>query len=65
MPKPRTDAPAYEPETVYNVRLTRVVVVGRLKLLPRNAHELTGAALNGIVAAGGADAIESATPKGA
>jgi hypothetical protein len=64
MAKTKSPGSVYEPEVVYDVRLSRVVVLGRIKLLPRNAHELTGDALNEIVDLDGPDVIESATAKG-
>ena len=56
-----TTPPAYEPEALYDVRLTGIVRVGRLRLLPINRHQIVGAALNAVVAEYGAEVIESAT----
>lgn len=54
--------PTYDPSKTYAVRLTRVVNVGRLRLLPRNPHEIRGDALNELVAAEGEDIIDAADP---
>ena len=55
-------SPAYEPGTTYNVRLKKVVTLGRLRLLPRNTHEILGAALNQIVADEGPEVVDAADP---
>ncbi|MGO4735985.1 hypothetical protein AB4099_05540 [Bosea sp. 2KB_26] len=55
--------PKYQPDAEYDVRLARVVRYGGLKLLPRNACVLTGAALNEIVEREGEDVIDAATSR--
>jgi hypothetical protein len=65
-PKPResaTPAGAFDPETIYDVRLSRTVMVGRARIKPLGVHQMTGATLNAIVAEEGADAIDSAEPR--
>lgn len=49
----------FDPERRYDVQLTRIVRVGGLKLLPRNQHQLTGAALNALVAEHGEDIVDA------
>jgi hypothetical protein len=39
-------APAYEAEREYDVRLTRVLWLGSVKLLPRDPHVMRGDVLN-------------------
>lgn len=60
--KPAPPAP-YEPERTYQVRLTRIVRVGALRLLPRNEHQLAGAALNALVAEHGLEIVDAAVPR--
>ena len=55
--------PAYEPEREYDVRLARPVRHGGMKLLPRDAHVMTGAAILAIVEAEGEDVIDGAAPR--
>jgi hypothetical protein len=65
-PKPHESATSpgpFDPETIYDVRLTRTVMVGRARIKPLGAHQMTGATLNAIVAEEGADAIDSADPR--
>lgn len=56
-------ASLYEPERIYDVRLSRAVKVGRATIKPMGVHQMTGAALIDIVAREGEDAIVSAQPK--
>ncbi len=58
-PKPKP----YEPGVIYDVRLTRLVRQPGMRLLPRDQHEIEGAALNAIVAAEGEDVIGAADPR--
>lgn len=61
---PAKSAPAaYEPERSYRVRLTRIAKIGGLRLLPRNEHELSGAALNALVAEHGTEIVDAADPR--
>lgn len=50
-----------EPMTRYRVEIKRPVKVGVLKMLPRDAHDMTGAFLQKLITEHGADAIRSAT----
>ncbi|MEW6257428.1 MAG: hypothetical protein AB1592_15850 [Pseudomonadota bacterium] len=54
--------PTYDPSATYTVVLSRPVVIGGLKLLPRNTNTMTGAALNRLIENEGDDAIISADP---
>jgi hypothetical protein len=56
-------APRYQPGVIYDVTLTRPVRVGGLRLLPRNAHEIEGDALNALAKAEGEDVISAAAPR--
>ena len=62
---PAKPAPAatYDPERSYRVRLTRIAKIGALRLLPRNEHELSGAALNALVAEHGTEIVDAAEPR--
>lgn len=56
-------APAkYQEDVTYKVRLTRVVPYRGTTLLPRDDHEISGAALNAIVETEGADVLDAAQP---
>jgi hypothetical protein len=60
----QSEAPQlYEPTTVYDVRLRKAVMVGRARIKPLGVHQMTGEALNAIIASEGADAIDSAKPR--
>jgi len=52
----------YEPQRIYDVRLRRAVKVGAATIRPLGVHQMTGAALNAIVAEQ-EDAIVSAEPR--
>lgn len=54
---------AYEPEAQYDLRVTRAVVLGRFRHLPRDAIVATGAVLNTLIEQEGADAIRTAVKK--
>lgn len=58
-----TSPSSYDPETIYDVRLSRTVMVGRARIKPLGEHQITGATLNAIVDEEGADAIVSANPR--
>lgn len=58
-----TSTGSYDPETIYEVRLSRTVMVGRARIKPLGGHQMTGATLNAIVAEEGTDAIVSADPR--
>lgn len=55
--------PEIDDEANYNVTLKGVALLGRLRLLPRDSHELSGAALK-ILRRDYADAVESYELKG-
>lgn len=40
--------PTYDPEREYDVLLNRVVMLGVVKLLPRNRHTMAGTLLNDL-----------------
>ena len=65
MPKatPPAATTPYEPGLSYDVRLNQIVRVGALRLLPRNEHRLTGAALNALVEEHGQEIVDAATPR--
>ena len=48
------------PEARYRVELARPVKVGIVKMLPRDAHEMTGAFLARLIAEHGGDVVRSA-----
>lgn len=50
--------PAYEPETAYDVRITRVASVGNLRLLPKNLHTMPGKTLNALIDEHGEDLVD-------
>lgn len=55
--------PKYEATTIYVVKLTRPVQIGRAKLLPLHTHELSGTALTGLIEREGSDAVDTAQPR--
>jgi hypothetical protein len=53
--------PPYDPEAFYRVTLTRpLTVLGGLKLLPLDPHDIVGSLLNSIILEHGADVIHAA-----
>ncbi|MBG0796853.1 hypothetical protein IYX23_03975 [Methylocystis sp. L43] len=58
-----TSSGPYDPEALYDVRLSRTVMVGRARIKPLGGHQMTGATLNAIVTEEGTDAIVSANPR--
>jgi lipopolysaccharide export system protein LptA len=62
-PHGSTSPGSYDPEMIYDVRLSRTVMVGRARIKPLGGHQMTGATLNAIVDEEGADAIVSANPR--
>lgn len=66
MPKtapPAASPPPYDPSLTYDVRLNQIVRVGALRLLPRNAHSLTGAVLNALVDEHGQEIVDAAVAR--
>jgi hypothetical protein len=53
-------SPAYEPEATYSITLSRLVVYGHARLIPRGEIYVRGDALTKIVEENGADVILSA-----
>ncbi|OYW64653.1 MAG: hypothetical protein B7Z40_13460 [Bosea sp. 12-68-7] len=62
MAKSTVTTPAFEPEGMFNVRLTKVVQVGRLRLLPINTHQMKGGVLSQIVSEHGPGVVDRADP---
>jgi hypothetical protein len=54
------NSPAYEPDATYNIKLSRLVVFGHARLIPRGEILVKGNALTRIVKENGADVILSA-----
>lgn len=64
MPKPTAPAqPEIDDEAEYDVALKGVAVLGRMRLLPRDAHVIRGDALRRLIAEQ-PEAIESYQVKG-
>ncbi len=65
MPKatPPAAPPPYVPSLSYDVRLNQIVRVGAIRLLPRNEHRLTGAALNALVEEHGQEIVDAAVAR--
>jgi hypothetical protein len=60
---PAKKTPAYDDETQYDVKLTRMVWYRGATLTPLPVHEMSGKALNAIVDQEGADVIDRADPR--
>lgn len=58
----RKKAPAYEPETEYQVTLARPVTVYGQQFLPLHQHTIRGDTLTLIVQENGADVVAAAAP---
>lgn len=54
--------PTYDDETIYRVKLTRVVKHGPVRYPPGSEIEMTGAFLKALIAEHGEDAIDYARP---
>ena len=63
MAKKAKPASAYDATTIYNVVVARPIRVGVIKMLPRDAHEMTGEFLQAIIDVEGEDAIDHAEPQ--
>lgn len=64
-----TTAPPFDPSTIdpdkeYDVKVTKPVVYGAARLLPRHDHVMTGAFLALIIERSGPDVIYTATVRG-
>ena len=53
------EAPVYEPETIYAVRLKKPATIFGLPFLPLHDHEMTGAFLTSLIAENG-DVVDTA-----
>lgn len=63
-PTAKASAPDFDEAKTYRVALNKIVAVGRLTLYPLDTHELTGKALNGIVAEHGKGVIDDVVALG-
>lgn len=61
---PKASTPAFDEAKTYRVALNKVVSVGRLTLYPLDTHEMTGKALNEIVAEHGEGVIDDVVALG-
>lgn len=59
----KATASAYDDALRYEVRLTRPVKLYGVPFLPIDTHEMGGADLNLLVAAEGADCVDTAEPR--
>ena len=58
-----SEQPTYQPDAEYDLQVSRPVMVGPFKYLPRNQVVAKGSLLNQIVEEHGPDAIRTAVPR--